>query len=390
MKKSKVAVICCNDYQEHNVEQAVRKGLELVGAGDGLFRAGETILLKPNLLAASPPDKAVTTHPAVFRSAASALIEMGVKLKYGDSPALGGVEKVAKKCGLADIAQELNIGLADFTTPETIHCAAASQNKQFVIAKGIKECDGLVSLGKLKTHGLMKITAAVKNQFGCIPGLLKGEFHIKLPRPHDFARMLVDLNVALNPRLFIVDGIVVMEGNGPRGGAPRHLGLLLFSTDPVALDSTACRVLGIDPEHILTVTIGREAGLGQSSRDEIELVGDGVNFLPLQNFKEVEKPPDFAGKAEWLRQYLLPRPVITPTKCVSCGICVHMCPLDPPVVNWAEEPGSGIPVYDYQRCIRCYCCQELCPEGAIELYTPWLGRTLGCLRPKGKRGSSCG
>ena len=76
--------------------------------------------------------------------------------------------------------------------------------------------DGIVSLPKLKTHGMVRVTGAVKNQFGCIPGLLKGEFHARMPDVDLFGQLLVDLNLYLRPRLFVMDGIIAMEGNGPR------------------------------------------------------------------------------------------------------------------------------------------------------------------------------
>lgn len=99
----------------------------------------------------------------------------------------------------------------------------------------------------MKTHEFQRVTGAVKNQFGCIPGKLKGEFHVKVPGPYEFAKMLVDLNLYINPRLYIMDGIFAMEGNGPRGGSPRKMDVLLFSRDPIALDATVCRLMNLDP-----------------------------------------------------------------------------------------------------------------------------------------------
>ncbi|MGD9675969.1 MAG: DUF362 domain-containing protein, partial [Candidatus Bipolaricaulia bacterium] len=95
--------------------------------------------------------------------------------------------------------------------------------KQFTIARGVLASDALVSIAKLKTHGLTRITGAIKNQFGCIPGPLKAEFHARLPNAVLFSQMLVDLNLLLRPRLFVVDGVVAMEGNGPQRGRPRPL-----------------------------------------------------------------------------------------------------------------------------------------------------------------------
>jgi ferredoxin len=221
------------------------------------------------------------------------------------------------------------------------------------------------------------LTGAIKNQFGCIPGILKGEFHVKLPEVDDFARMLVDLNLLLRPRLYVMDGIMAMEGNGPRSGKPRKIGVLIFSTDPVALDATVCRLVNLRPEEIPTLKYGQEMGLG--TYQNIEVVGDSLASLIRPDFN-TGRPLAFSFKNPWIRNQIVSRPQINENRCVKCGICVQMCPVKPAVVNWHNDDKTNPPVYDYNRCIRCYCCQELCPEGAINLNTPWLGRALSPLR----------
>ena len=151
--------------------------------------------------------------------------------------------------------------------------------KKLIIANGVLDCDGLISLPKLKTHGLMRFTGAVKNQFGCIPGFLKGQYHVKLPDPYDFATMLVDINTLIKPRLYIMDGITAMEGNGPRSGKPKQLNVLLLSTDPIALDATACKIINLNPEFVPTSKLGEKAGLGTYHTENIEIVGEQIDLL---------------------------------------------------------------------------------------------------------------
>lgn len=377
--KSRVALMTCEEYNPDLVQSVIEVGLNLVG-GRELFQPGEKILLKPNLLAADPPERAVTTHPEVFRAVGRILKGYGANLVFGDSPGIGSLTRVARKAGLLDVARELKIELADFTQAGLIHSPEGTQNRTFMIAAGVLNCDGMVSLPKLKTHGLMRMTGAIKNQFGCIPGLLKGEFHVKLPDPTDFARMLVDLNLALKPRLYILDGIMAMEGNGPRGGKPRPLNLLALSTDPVALDATVCRLLGLEPESIPTIVIGTEAGLGKSQPEEIAILGDFEWPGESLHFKTAHPPGSLTTRVGRFRQGIVPRPVIDKTRCQYCGICASCCPVKPSALDW-QGPDT-LPTYDYQRCLRCYCCQEMCPEGAISLYVPLPGRILNGLRPR--------
>jgi len=131
----------------------------------------------------------------------------------------------------------------------------------------------------------VRFTGAVKNQFGCIPGILKGQYHVKLPDPYDFAAMLVDINTYIKPRLYVMDGITAMEGNGPRSGKPKQLKVLLLSADPVALDATACRIIDIDPEIVPTAKLGEKANLGTYHKENIEITGDNLDSLSIKNLK---------------------------------------------------------------------------------------------------------
>jgi uncharacterized protein (DUF362 family) len=197
--RAKVSIIRCDSYDNEAVKSSVKKGIELIGGIEQFVKTGENILLKPNLLSADPPEKCTTTHPAVFRAVAELFIEAGANVSYGDSPAFHAPHVAAKKAGLVEVAEALDISLANFMDGEHIFYEEGRQNKSFYIAKAIGENDGVVSLPKLKTHGLARMTGCIKNQFGCIPGTLKGEMHVKLPSPLDFSRMLVDLNQYVNP-----------------------------------------------------------------------------------------------------------------------------------------------------------------------------------------------
>jgi len=370
---SKVVLIRCESYDETKVREAVTKGLNYLGGPGQFARSGEKILLKPNLLVAEVPEKCVTTHPSVFKAVAEAFLTTGATISYGDSPAIGSTQKAVKKCGLLEVAEALDLTLADFKNGEKIFFEQGVQNKNFFIAKAVLENDAVISLPKLKTHALERMTGSIKNQFGCIPGVLKGEYHVKIPDAHDFGRMLVDLNNYVHPRLYLMDGITAMEGNGPRGGTPKQMNVLLFSDDPVALDAVVCRMVGISPEYVPTIKFGMETGAGTYLEDEIELLGDDFSSFVDDQFLISRKPIDAytkTGIQRFVKNRLVSKPVILSEKCTSCGTCVSMCPVDPKALNWDEGDKDKPPIYNYTQCIRCYCCQELCPESAIELKKP--------------------
>jgi uncharacterized protein (DUF362 family)/ferredoxin len=377
MNKTKVAVIRCDTYDNDQVLKAIKTGIDLLGGISLFAKPCERIVMKPNILIGTDPDKGVTTHPAVFRAVGKLLKDAGASVYYGDSPSFGKSEPNLRRSGLKQVGDELEFALADFDSGRPISHKGALLVKKFIVANGVLDSDGLVSLPKLKTHGLVRFTGAVKNQFGCVPGLLKSQYHVKLPDPYDFATMLVDLNTLIKPRLYVMDGIMAMEGNGPRSGKLKQLSVLLLSMDPIALDAIACRIIDLDPEIVPTSKPGERSGLGTYHSENIELVGESIESFIDSSF-EVNRTAPVSSSGSRFRTFIknriTERPVIDKTKCTLCDICIRMCPVEPKAVDWYKGDRSKPPKHDYGRCIRCYCCQETCPEGAIFIDSPLLGR----------------
>jgi uncharacterized protein (DUF362 family)/ferredoxin len=372
-------------YDRAAVGRAVRRSLELLGsslslagpviAGDarvsgapGPSGVSGPVLLKPNLLAPAAPEECATTHPMVFAETARALRERGYALAYGDSPGFGHrLPAVARRCGFAHEAEALGIPLAEFELGTDVHRPSASVHRQFHVARGVLGARALVNLPKMKTHGLTTFTGALKNVFGVIPGFRKAEYHVTHPDLEGFSRMLADLNGLVRSSLVVMDAIRGMEGNGPRGGAPVDVGLLIVSDDPVAVDAVSCRIAGIDSARVPLLAMAEEAGVGRAASGRIELRGDPVEGLVPRRF--ALPPAHLARKVppllfRWAKNLMVPKPVIVPSLCRRCGECVKACPVQPKALS--QEAG-GVPRYTYGRCIRCFCCQESCPHKAIEI-----------------------
>ena len=372
-----MALVACADYDETRVYEAVKKGLDLLGGVAQFVKPGEKIILKPNVLIGAAPGKCVCTHPSVLKAVGRLLKETGVLLSCGDSPAFGSTALNMRIAGLKQAADELAIPLEDFSKGTAVSHKDGLLVKRFVVADCVVAADGLVSLPKLKAHGLTRMTGAVKNQFGCVPGLVKTQQHARMADPFSFATMLVDLNVLLKPRLYIMDAVMAMEGNGPRNGKPRKIGALIISNDPIALDAVACRIINLNPFFVPTAEPGEKAGLGTYHDENIEVVGASVEDFICKDFDVVRKPVEHATggaiRAFWKNQ-TNPRPVIDKASCTRCGTCIKHCPVTPKAVDWENGDKTRPPVHNYGRCIRCFCCQELCPEGAITIKNPILGR----------------
>lgn len=381
MNMSKVAIVKCENYDPENVYDSLKRAMDLLGGINSFVKKDEKILLKPNVLFGRAPAKGTTTHPAVFEAIIRILLDVKVKVSFGDSPGFGMPYQSCKSAGLVEIADKYNIPFADFSDGSVLSYKKGMQNKKFEIANAVQNSDGIINLPKMKSHRLTRMTGAVKNLFGCIYGVNKAAYHMKLPNPVDFSRMLVDLAGFLKPRLNIMDGIVAMEGNGPAGGDLVNMNCLIVSSDPIALDSTFCRMIDLDPEFIPTVYMGKEAGIGTFIMEEIEYVGDPLNSFVNKRFKIIRKPLlDERSTLDFLvpiKDMLIPRPYIKARKCVKCGRCVEACPVtSEKALNFRDGTKAKPPVYDYSKCIRCYCCQEMCPYDAIFVKTPLMGKVL--------------
>lgn len=379
-RRSRVVAVPCGDYEPQRVLEAVRAGIRALGGLEAFLRPEERVLVKPNLLKPAEADSAVTTHPAVLRAVLRLLEEYGcASVRFGDSPGHDTGAHAAERLGIRTDEPVFGARFAPMTEEVRVAFPEGMTEKEFWFAREVTEADAIVSVCKMKTHAMMRVTGAVKNLFGLLCGTRKAREHVKFPNDGLFARMLVDIHRCVKPRLHIMDAIVAMEGNGPGSGTPKPMGLLLFSADPVALDAVFCALIHMDPETVPTNVQGEAMGLGTWRAERIELLlakpgGDGGAVpVALDAFAEAYGDPHFEvdrKKTERLVRSLAVlarfsrRPVIHAERCVRCGICVAHCPVPGKALSFRNGRDHP-PVYDRKKCIRCYCCQEMCPQKAI-------------------------
>ena len=253
----------CGSYEDAEVEQALRRAL---GAIDGLafVRPGMRVAVKVNLVTAMKPDSAATVHPALVCALVRLLRERGAEVVIGDSPSglfnAPVLRHVYEVCGMKraeDFGAELN---EDFSQAEA-EFPEGAQARRFPCTAWLTKADAVVDLCKLKTHGMMGLTCAVKNFFGAIPGMIKPEFHYRYPNPADFADMLVDLYEYFKPRLCVCDAVIGMEGNGPTQGRPRRIGCLLAAKNGHLLDLAAADLIGLGSAEVPTLRAAIARGL---------------------------------------------------------------------------------------------------------------------------------
>lgn len=381
-KKSKVVVLLCEAYEEEQIYTLLKNGLKQLGGLETLIGKEEKILLKPNLLKKAEVEKAVITHPVVVGAFARILREEGYdNIVLADSCGHGTTRQVIQGTGIDAYLEKYQIPAIDYTKGVRVDNPEGIQAKEFILPQELLEADCVISLSKMKTHALERITGAVKNSYGFIYGKNKAFGHTKYPSADSFARMLIDLNQYVKPRLYIMDGITAMEGNGPGSGDPVAMNVILMSTDPVALDSVFARLVYLKPEMVPTNYHGEKMGLGHCQEENIEIVvADAMHSKQLVSMEDLVYrygKPDFNVDRTQIRSNVWTKlakalnifqkkPYIEPDKCIRCGICVNSCPVPGKAVEFRKGKENP-PVYDYKKCIRCFCCQEMCPKKAIKV-----------------------
>ena len=372
----------CPDYGAENLDRALRMSFENLGGIDKYIKPGMKVVLKPNLVMKKHPDSAATTHPALVSSVAKMAREIaeskeGGKVIIADSP--GGpyseraLREVYSACGMDEAAEESGAELNFDTSEVEAENPAGKYLKKVAVIKPLADADIIINLPKLKTHGMMVYTGAVKNMFGAVPGVLKAECHFRLKTHGIFANALIDIYLSVKPSLNIMDAVVGMDGNGPTAGNPKKIGLILAGEDGFELDCAAARIIKAPPLEIPVIKEAAGRGLCPANPELIELSGENIADVAVEGF-QVPQINDvktvqffkFLDKLDekafgFVLDAIRPKPAINAKACAGCAECAGNCPAG------AIKMINGKPEIYMPSCIRCFCCQELCPAKAVEI-----------------------
>ena len=301
--KPDVVIAPCTDYSDETTRAALEQVLAPLGGPDWVS-TGMKVVIKVNLVTAAKPEEAATTHPGLLCSLVRMLAERGADVVVGDSP--GGlytaayVGRIYAATGMKAVEQaggrlNQNFEEREAKFPEGKVC------RQFRYTAYLDDADAVIDFCKLKTHGMMAMTCGAKNMFGAIPGTVKPESHFRYPDPRDFARMIVDLDEYFKPRLTIVDAVDCMEGNGPTGGVPRHMGAVLAGESPHKIDLVCAGLIGLRREEVPTLEAALERGLIPASAEELTHMWEQY----LQEVEEREKFRELHAELDYQRKELL-------------------------------------------------------------------------------------
>lgn len=361
VKSRHVHLAACPEYDAARVEAAVGDCFNAFSFLSNV--AGKRVLLKVNLLLALKPERAATTHPSVVRAAARLCLNGGAaSVTIADSP--GGpfnhasLEAVYRATGMADVAEETGAKL-NFNT-------GSIQRGGMTMTAYLDDADIVIDMAKLKTHSYARMTAAVKNLYGCIPGLNKAAGHAKITERNKFAAFICDICDSVRPDFTLVDGIVGMEGKGPSGGTPKFAGVIVGSDNPHCADLACAEIIEMNTQRIPILKESIVRGYAPETVNGLAITG-----AALQNLQTRFVPPPYMEKSgvlavlpgpmkKVLNRFVEPYPIIS-DRCVGCGRCAESCP------QHTIKVENGRAHINYKKCMKCYCCQEMCIPKAIDL-----------------------
>ncbi len=283
MSKSIVAIVK-GTQEEAMVEEAIAH----LGGLSTLIKPNSTIVLKPNAGHPFPAETSVNTSPAlvaavikVLRKAQPKQIILAEAAAIGcdtmESLRVSGIYKAAEDAGIDRIIDiKSDKDLIDFAIRD-----ARSDINRVLLPRFLVEADHIVNLPIFKSHVSMVFTCALKNIKGVVQDKVHAVMHFT-----DLAAAMMDLWSVVKADISIADLIRPAEGFGPHHTSPINMGCIVASKDPVALDATACRMVGLDINRVPYFKAAKERGLGTFDEKLIEIRGQKIKDV----FKQMWLP----------------------------------------------------------------------------------------------------
>ena len=369
---NKVYLYKAANYEDKTAISTAVENILNASAAFGALEANANILIKPNLLTGNTPQACVTTHPAVLRAVILALQARGYNnITVADSsggPASAALMRaVYRRSGLEAVCIETGVQFYVDANGYETPCDGKVV-RTFTLLEPLRSAPFVINLPKFKTHMLTTVSGAVKNLFGCVPGLLKAEFHTRFTSRELFGEMLVDLAQLIKPQLTIMDAVMGMEGDGPAGGEPRLVGLIIGGENIYNIDLVVTHLMGIEPAAVPTIVAAEKRGLAPARASDDMLEGDVKQLYTIAGYK----PPKSYARinttnmrlsfmAPAITKIIAPKPKILKKKCIGCGRCAEIC------AAGAVKVVDDVAKIDYTKCIKCFCCHEICPAKAIDM-----------------------
>jgi len=273
MKKTKVSIVKGPEQPtEPDINRMVRKAVALAGGLKDIISPGDSVIIKPNLVYPAPSSTGATTDYRVCKAIATMVKEVGANPVIAESSAIGVDTEKVFQVGSYDELRKAGFAMIDLKKSKvvTVPVPRGRVVKELSLPEEVVNAKVIISVPVMKTHDQCLATLSIKNMKGVLPDTLKKKFHTT----YGVFQAVADLNTVVKPAFTVVDGIVGMEGLGPVFGTPVEMDLIIAGKDPVAVDTIAGLVMGIEPHLVETTKYAAELGLGVMDPDLIQVVGE--------------------------------------------------------------------------------------------------------------------
>jgi len=251
-------------------EEMYEKGIAEFGGIKNFVKAGQTVVVKPNIGWDRTPEFGANTHPGLISKIIKECLAAGAKDVFVfDNPvdnwqrayATSGIEKAAKDAGATVITGNSERNYKDVVIPNGKLLKSAKVHEKII------ECDVFINVPVLKHHGGAQITIAMKNLMGIV-------WDRQYWHNNNLQQCIADMVSYRKPDLNIIDGYRVMKRNGPKGVSINDVSLekaQIISKDIVAADAAAARIFGREPETIAHIRIANEMGFGEMDISKLNI-----------------------------------------------------------------------------------------------------------------------
>jgi uncharacterized protein (DUF362 family)/NAD-dependent dihydropyrimidine dehydrogenase PreA subunit len=368
----KLSAVECKSYDTEEVFTAVKEALRRI---DFVIPENITVLIKPNIMSQNRPCQHTITHKSLVEALCRILQERNCRIQIGESISFyqGGLTRKAfTTSGLGEVAGRYGASLVAFEEVPLVRVSEGLVGlKELYIPKIILEADMAINACKMKTHSSMRLSGAVKNMFGCLPGGYKQKIHMWLGNEFELADVFVDIHNIVKPALSIMDAVVSLDGGPTALGRPVQTSRIFVSTNAAAIDIAAAKIIGCELAELPILLTAKKRGMIKSFED-VQVLGD---IVPVKFRHLVKADPGrlFNKNSIFIRETYVDL-AIDNAKCTKCEKCINACPAG------AISASGGRIVLDKEICISCYYCLSVCPGKAVRIMPSRMNKLIRAAR----------
>jgi len=255
--------------------ETVYRAVKLAEGFEKIAKNYSRALIKVNFISIKTYETGITTDPLVVEGLIHKAQEVFDKVFVVESDAsMTNADKACEVTGMKDVCDRNEVEFLNLRKEKNqikLQIPNGETLKAVKVPRIVVD-SAIINAAKLKTHNITGVSLGMKNMFGLLPDKMKFKYHFK-----NINKVVVDINTVLKPKFTIIDGFYALEGLGPTSGTPIKMDLLIAGKEVVAVDATACRVMGIDPIEIYHIKKAYENGFGEMDEAKIRVVGSRID-----------------------------------------------------------------------------------------------------------------